>query len=550
MVVALVRRHFSLMSDSSLQRLEKLTAIALSGVIVILLVVRAGHAGALWRDESGLVQLSLMPTISDILTNFPHEAFPPFFPAIIRGWTYLFGTADVAFRAFGVLVGILLIAVMWFNARLFPGGVPLLSLALLGLNSTFLMWGSSIRGYGLATVAISLAFGSFARLIVRPSPLLMTCATLAAVASVQCLLHNTVLLFVIIVAAMTVLLVDGRFRSALGMFGIGIVALISFLPYVHAYAEARALWDVTVRTPPVAKAWLWQQLDSAFGTPMPAMAVVWATCFILVIGSGIWRLFVLRHDRSSREWNVLLFAVIGSIGSIITYFGFLHLVHYFPQPWYYFTTLGIAGVALELVTLALAQNRLVRIGRVVFPAILLICLPFAAWPKITQRQTNIDMVADTLGKKAAANDLIVIAPWQYGIPFNRYYHGSARWLTLPDLEEHRFHRYDLIKEKMELADPNADVLSVIRDTLRGGNQVWFVGDIQVPKKDATPLTLTPAPDPKYGWDGPAYCQSWSQHLGIFLRTHIGMAHVVSTTNKVTISDMENAPLVVTRGWRE
>src|SRR4051812_17557429 len=538
------------MSDSSLQRIEKITAVALSAVIVVLLLVRAQHAGALWRDESGLVQLSLMPSMSDIFANFPHEAFPPFFPAVIRMWSHLFGTSDGALRAFGVLVGLLLVAVMWFNARSFRAGVPLLSLALLGLNSTFLMWGSSIRGYGLATVTIAFAFGCLARLIVRPTPLLLACATIAAVASVQCLLHNTVLLFVIIVAAIVVLVTGRRFRSALSIFGIGFVALLSFLPYLRSYAEARASWDVTVRTPPVAKAWLWEQLGSAFGTPTPTMAVLWTSCFVLLIACGIWRLIALRHDPSSPEWNVLLFAVLGSVGAIVTYFGFLHLVHYFPQPWYYFTILGIAGVALDLTALALTHNRIVRLGRIVLPALLLICLPIAAWPKITQRQTNIDMVAETLGQKASPADLIVIAPWQYGIPFNRYYHGSTRWLTLPDLSEHRLHRYDLIMQKMTLDDPNRPVLDAIRDTLRAGNCVWFVGDIQVPKKDAVPLTLTRAPDPSYGWDGPAYCQSWSQHLGMFLHAHIGMAHLVTTSSKAAISDMEDAPLVVTRGWRE
>jgi hypothetical protein len=53
--------------------------VLLTVVIVTLLAVRATHAGALWRDECAVVQLSRMPSISDVVRNFQHEAFPPLF---------------------------------------------------------------------------------------------------------------------------------------------------------------------------------------------------------------------------------------------------------------------------------------------------------------------------------------------------------------------------------------------------------------------------------------------------------------------------------------
>jgi hypothetical protein len=112
---------------------EWIVAGVLTATILFLLAVRAQHAGALWRDECGAVQLARMPTFADVIANFQFEAFPLLFPAIIRTMTNLFGTSDAVFRIFGFLVGVLLLAVIWLNARQLSKSPPLLSLALNGI---------------------------------------------------------------------------------------------------------------------------------------------------------------------------------------------------------------------------------------------------------------------------------------------------------------------------------------------------------------------------------------------------------------------------------
>ncbi len=63
-----------------IKKSEWAVAIALSIVVIALHALRMSHAGALWRDEAGAVQLAMMPTAMDILQNFQHEAFPILFP--------------------------------------------------------------------------------------------------------------------------------------------------------------------------------------------------------------------------------------------------------------------------------------------------------------------------------------------------------------------------------------------------------------------------------------------------------------------------------------
>ena len=122
---------------------EWVVALVLSATIIFLLIVRAMHAGGLWRDECAVVQLARMPSVSDIFHNFQHEAFPPLFPLIVRAYTILFGSTDLVLRIFGLCVGCLLIAAFWINARSLSSDVPLIALGLTSLNTTFFVWGNN-----------------------------------------------------------------------------------------------------------------------------------------------------------------------------------------------------------------------------------------------------------------------------------------------------------------------------------------------------------------------------------------------------------------------
>src|SRR5439155_3525094 len=211
---------------------EWIAAILLTVAVLILLFARAQHAGGLWRDECASVQLAEMPTVGDLFNNFQRESFPAFFPLIVRGYSATFGTSDTSFRSFGLGVGVMLLAVIWLNSLLLFGSPPLVSLGLLGLNVTFFIWGTTIRGYGIGSVLILFAFGLIAKLLLEPTRSRIAAALLAALASVQVLLYNSVLLASIAAAALAVCVVREKLRPALAIAGIAAVCAISMLPYL------------------------------------------------------------------------------------------------------------------------------------------------------------------------------------------------------------------------------------------------------------------------------------------------------------------------------
>ena len=128
-----------------MKRAETAAAVLLTLTVVALHAVRLWHAGGLWRDEAGAVQLAQIPTLGEIYERFPHEAFPLVFPLTLRSYMAVAGDGDLALRLFGMLVGIAILGALWLNARA-AGGVPLLSLALLGFHPYFLLFGDSRRG--------------------------------------------------------------------------------------------------------------------------------------------------------------------------------------------------------------------------------------------------------------------------------------------------------------------------------------------------------------------------------------------------------------------
>ena len=114
------------------------------------------------------------------------------------------------------------------------------------------------------------------------------------------------------------------------------------------------------------------------------------------------------------------------------------------------------------------------------------------------------------------------------------------------MNEHRIHRYDLMKAKMIEPDALGDVRSAIRETLQSYHRVWIVGGAR-PAEEGLPTTLGPPPHPQLGWAG--YMSFWSIELGTFLNQHVAAGEVVIDRPQDSIN-VENVPLLVASGWQD
>lgn len=524
------------------------TAALLTLAILILLYARAHHAGGLWRDECASVQLAEMPTISDVCKNFQRESFPALFPLTVRAYGAVFGTSNASLRTFGFIVGLTLLAVVWVNALVLTGPPPLLALALLGLNTTFLISGTSIRGYGLGSVAVLLVVGLVGKMVLDPTRPRILAALVASLLSVQFLLYNSVLLIAIATAVVIVSLLRRQLRLVLAMGAICIVCAMSMLPYLWPFwNESRS--TVVLRSL-VTLNWFWRPLGLALGTPTFFMVALWGALFVTLIVGTVMRLVITWSNKPAPEWDLLLFGLVATVTSIVFYFAFLEIIGYLPREWHFLALLAILAGTIDLLAASLCHIRWVRAARLAAVIAALIVMPIANWPKVTQRQTNLDLVAHKLEELAHPEDLIVVDPWTLGVTFNWYYHGGTHWVTVPVMWDHRVHRFDLLKEKMMAPYPLNDLGEMIAGTLRASHRVWVVGGISLPKTNEKTLPLPPAPNSQFGWNCDAYASVWSAQLGDFIQAHASRGKFIPVRVDGSVNDVEDEPLMLVEGWRE
>ena len=528
---------------------EWVLGVLLTAIIVSLLLVRAFHAGGLWRDESAVVQLARMPSVSDILRNFQHEAFPPLFPLLVRGYTTLFGSSDTVLRIFGFCVGSLLVGAFWINSRLFRSGVPLVGLGLLSLNTTFLVWGTTIRGYGLGSALIVLMFGCIANLLLASNPKRNIIAMLACLLGVQVLLYNSVLLIALGASAMVISLFQRRFKQALVIFAISAVAGLSLVPYVPAYLRARD-WNVVVRGTPTSYS-LWKHFEVALGNPGYSIPAVWYAIAVGLAGVIIFRIYKARSTEFDPLQVMIWYAISVCVLSVTGCYLFLRVLSYTTSVWYYLAFTCVVAAALDIIASSLCTADWLRLFRLAFGSAALITAPFADWSAITERQTTVDVVAQTVTARAASSDLVVVVPWQFGVPFQRYYHGTTPWITIPSIADHQVHRYDLMKAKMISTHPIDDLVAAVRTTLGSGNRVWFVGGLNLPPPNEGPMVLPPAPGSRFKWDNRAYTASWWQQLSVFAVVHANKVEPIPLPQPGSsrINELEQTSLTMIEGWQ-
>src|SRR6266478_837110 len=246
-------------------------------------------AGGLWRDEAAFVQLSLLPSISEVWQKVPHDSFPILMPLAVRAWsTAGLGNTDLGLRVLGLCVGLFLLLAFWFASWTMRNGAPLLAVTLAGLNVTMVRAGDLLRGYGLGSALAVLTLAVIWRLAWRPSLTIFSCAVAVAVLSVHALYQNAFFVFAACCGGFVLCAVERRGRDTLPIFAAGAAAAVSLLPYIPLIA--RAHWYVIYKVG-FRFSYGWKQLSEAAGSPLAIFTWVWVALWIGALAATISVLF-------------------------------------------------------------------------------------------------------------------------------------------------------------------------------------------------------------------------------------------------------------------
>lgn len=521
--------------------------------IIVTLVAAAIHfvfaltAGALWRDEVNSFNIATMPSLAELWHNLAFDSFPGLFFILLRALS-IFSPAmsDHGLRIFGAIVGLFSLLIIWWNARAFATGAPLIALALVGLNPMIVRFGDSIRAYGLGAILALATLGAFWRLLESFTPRRGIVAGLIALVSVQCLYYNAFLLLANCLGALLVTWCLRRnLKQTVSILGIGFacaMSLVVYLPTIHQVEDTSFFW----RVPFTAQLFV-LKLREVIGSPQQWVTLVW----ILILAAAVAMTAIVLSDRTAderlRERLVFVFASL-VIGSVL-YAAFLFHLSYLTQPWYYIVVAAFSAMCLDLLFQFPGRFALMSIVRAVTAIVFVGSIAYPTCEAVQMRQTNVDRIAAKLQSVSQAGDVIVFNTWNFGIPFQRYYHGDARQIAVPPMNDLRTHRMDLVKRQILNPQATRALVDSVDQSLREGHTVWLIGSYS-----PLPPGRQPAPFPEippgfkhfHNWE---QYRAWSERLGAALQSRATTLAQIPIRSEVPVSHYENLDLFAFHGYR-
>ncbi len=526
-------------------------------VLAVFLTLAAGYlnilvltnAGALWRDEVGTLGLATLPDFAETWRMLAHNADPILFPSLVRVWVMLgLGCTDFGLRLLGFVIGLFLVAAIWLGGRLMRITWPVLSLALLATNLQLMRWGDSLRPYGLGSALLLLVVGSVWSFVSRPSRKRYLIAAMVGVLSAQSLYQNSFFILATCCSGAVVCLRRNQRREGMATLCIGLPAALSVAPYAPLIVEAQS-WLVTQKVG-FHPFLMWIRFFDALDSSVSVMHWVWLALLLLAVGVGCATLVPGGRTASADSRDRPFFASLNLIIGMAGLLAFHRIARFQIWPWHWLPAMVFAAVNMEA---ALAE----RAQRIRIPWLVSICLvslmPLPAAIRGAKcAHTNLDVVAAQMSRRTEAGDLIVVYPWYFGITFARYYTGSVEWVTLPQVNDLRFHRYDLIKQDM-LADKSfKPVFDRIERVLASGHHVWLVGglpDRQPGETEVPRLPPAPAPNAQTGWLEDRYTYVCGRQAQDFLSKHTQHVWSLVTPLDYCVIGVEVAPVFMFAGWK-
>jgi hypothetical protein len=538
--------------SSGRERLAKITEWTTAAILTLFIIYSHArifkHAGPLWRDEISSLRVATMPTLGGFWSSLVYDPVPALFFTLLRFWHWLgWGSSDGGLRQLGFLIGVGILGAVWLAAWTIKRAPPTWALLLFGLSPVALVWGDSLRAYGLGCVWNILLIGLLWRLLCeRPTAQNLLLTTLVAILSVHSLFPNSLFLFAAGASAIAVALRRRWYQTALVILGIGTTAAVSLLPYMSIIRQTQS-WSGLAKGA-IDCAWIFTMIFRAVDAGGHLAAALWimgaiVACAGLFVGQSR-HLFIAESEK-----DLMLYAGLTFLGALASTVCFFRLVGWTTSVWYYLPLMATAAVCIDAVSGIFRKGAAAIIGSSLFFIVAAAVLAPSVYRATQIRLTNVDLMTATIAGHAEKSDLIVVDNYFYAISFNRYYHGQAPWISVPDLKDVSLHRWDLLTDTMRMAKPIEPVLERIDRTLKSGHNVFVVGFAPPRHPSSPPPDLPPAPNKPSGWILWPYMGSWTSQVAYTAQAHASHGMIISAPCQQPVSAVENVHALVVSGWR-
>jgi hypothetical protein len=520
-------------------------AFALLLLVCGLRVSTVVRLGAPWRDE---IHSAIVAGTG--AAPLWWDSFPILWNGLLSVWIALVGDSDFSLRLIGLLLSLALCGVSAWAPRWSGASFGWSGLAMLGLSPMVVLFGSQCRGYALG-VALGVAMlGLYATIVRGAVSERRWWGTLAVtLLAVQSMYTNSIFCGAGVIGGMAALAVAGRWKELFKLFGVGAVAGLTMLPYLLVVFPALSEWAVIVRSPVG-----WDRLAGTYLGVLTASGFITAALWValpaatVLFGAGR----TLREfDDASPQGNVPLYAATTCLLGTVFGFAYIKFLSVPTQAWYYMPFLGLWTVCADLGLGAVSWSARARVAWLVLIVAAATIQTAETLRSPGMRMTNLDVVARFIANAAAPTDMVYVKPWYFGLTFDRYYRGAAKWSTIPAMPPEEFiYGYRHMKRAMASREQIDRELSEISRLLQTGGRVWIVGSLGDLYEPGMPLELPPAPESPFGWNEGVYETVWEGRLIEVLKNYGTSLKMYRPGDDQPVNRFENPHVYEVDGARE
>lgn len=407
-------------------RLAVVAAVQLLCAVAVLAVSRLWLADQSLRlDESQSMQQTDR-SYGAMLKEVAQDVHVPGYHLLLRTWRLAFGGDVETARALSMVFFLACLPVLYLVARrMLRTRWALLAVAVFALSPFMNWYGNEARMYTMLVFATLLSQLFFLRVLRRGSAGDWTGFALTAVAGAY---THYFFLFVLVVQGLAFLVVSSRERwRGLGrMAGTAVLVALALLPWL-AYFRAEGSASGTRPQLPSPSSVDFTNVYSQFlggFLPDSANSALVATWPLLMLAA----LLVVRvARRPDRELGAV---VAAAFGPVLLAFVLSHVISPFFLSRYMIAALP-AVVLLVVAFVAAMRPRFAVVSAAVVLALTATATVAEAVRTDVPVKEDYRGAAQLLGEKATPSDLVVVSSPFTIWPFEKYYDGDAKVVTLP-----------------------------------------------------------------------------------------------------------------------
>jgi hypothetical protein len=520
---------------------KRILIIVLCFGVILLHYYRLIHAGALWRDEISTLLVAISNNLVDVFWNQATDSFPFLFAIFLRFWICInpwsvsIPEQDFWIRMFGSMCGLFFaFSMLWPHRK---GGLffPFFTFSLLIFNPIVVVWGDSLRAYGLGSAFLVLFTYQIRKEVLGDSLKLPLPALVFATLSVWTLYGNIFLVSAVCLSGIFTCLFCGEWGKVRNLILVGAVSCLSLIfnfPVIFRMMQIKDLVDHHIG-PMIVLGGLINFLCAGGAEQI----YLWFLGILVFLVAAA-RLVLVRNfktdDRvSGRD---AIFSSLTLVLVIIFHLVYILKVGQVPQVWYFIPPAAIVVFFFDSMHMGSSPKggRLKYFSILMF--ILLISLSFSTKIKIlTQSMTNINFVVEQISKIALPHDILLVAdPFQASTVL-RYVKDDLDVQIWPSCQKNEMRSQGKIPllALMEKGD-NAirPLLDLMQARLRDGGSIWFLGYPAFLDSQINPPSTTQILVSRDTWKPGPFLFCWDAQTTAFLMRNAQLkerSHIFDTS---------------------